>query len=124
MIGIGKHFRNFAPARLDQPAMKNFEKEVTLKIDEHGLGVFVASLSAAAAEHLLGWPDVNVARPILLGPQPFHRQNEIARDAGVIPRPKFFMRDGPRTPLHNHAAAAQPRHMRRHPELKRMKTER
>src|SRR6266536_535535 len=124
MIRIRQHLGHLELARFGQPAMKDFEKKVTLKIDKDGLCIFIASFRAAAAKCLLGRANVNKTRQISLRAQMFNRQNEITRNACEIAFADFIWRYCPRTALDDYFSATQSWHLRRHPELKGMKTKR
>ena len=55
MIRIGQHFCHFDFARFREPAVENFKEKVALKIDKYRLGVFIATLRAAAPKHSGPW---------------------------------------------------------------------
>src|ERR1700730_13234192 len=104
--------------------MKNFEKKVTLEINEHRLGIFVAAFRATASQRLFGRANVNKAGPILGSAQSFNGENQIPRKAIKIHTPHFLSRNRPASTLDNHAPATQSRCMRRQPELERVKPKR
>src|ERR1700730_1635796 len=122
MIGIGQHLGHFELARFGKPTMEDFEKKVALKIDKDRLGVFVAAFGAAAPECLLRRTDVNETREIFLRAQALNRQNEIARNTGEIAFSDLIQRYRPGPALDDYFSATQSRHVRRHPELKWVKT--
>ena len=94
---------------LDEPAVKNFEKEIALEIDIDRLGILIAAFGATAAERRFARADINVARQTAARAQSFHRDDEIARDAGEIAGAEFVERDSPGAALHDDVAAAQTR---------------
>src|SRR5438046_5312386 len=124
MIRIGQHFCHFDFACFREPAVENFKEKVALKIDKYRLRIFVAPCRAAASQRPLSLANVNITWQFPLRAQTFDRQNEIAGDAIVISGAQFFSSHNPRAPLHDHFSATQPRHLRRHTELKRVKAER
>jgi len=107
MIRIGQHLGHLELARFGQPAMEDFEKKITLKIDKDGLRIFIASFRAAAAKRLLGRTDINKARQISLRAQTFNRQNEIARNAGEIAFSDLIQRYRPGAALDDDFSATQ-----------------
>jgi hypothetical protein len=124
MLRIGQHLRHFQLAGFRQPAVKNFEKEIALEIDEDRLGILVAAFGAAAAESLFARSNVDVARPAFRGAQALHRGDEISRDAGVISCRQLLQTHRPRTPLHDHFPATETRRLRGASEQKRMEPKR
>src|SRR5947208_10865398 len=91
----GQHFCYFQLAGLTQPAMKNLEKKITLEINKHRLGIFVASFRATASQGLLSWANVNKARPIFSGAQSFGGENQFPRKTGEISTAHFFTGNRP-----------------------------
>src|SRR5947207_15220659 len=83
----GQHFCYFQFTGFTQPAMKNFEKKVTLEIDKHRLGIFVATFRAPASQCLFARTNVHQARPIFGGAQSFDGENQFTRKAGEISIP-------------------------------------
>src|SRR5438046_6579921 len=80
----GQHFCYFQLTGLTQPAMKNFEKKITLEVDENRFGIFVATFRATPSQRLFGRTDVNKAGPIFAGAQPFDGENQVKRKHGKI----------------------------------------
>ena len=111
LIGRGQHFSDFELARLGQPAMKNFQKQIALQIDKDWFGILVAALSAAAPQRLFGRPAVNVTRSVARGAEALDRHHEVGRDAGEIASTEFLHRHRPGAALHDHFPAAQARGM-------------
>src|SRR5207253_3204271 len=124
VIRSGQHFCYFQLARLTQPAMKNFEKKITLQINKHRLGIFVAAFRATASQCLFGRANVNKAGPIFGGAQSLDGENQFWRKAGEISTAHFLTRNRPGATLDNDASATQSRCMRRQSELERMKSKR
>src|SRR5437660_12281484 len=124
MIRIRQHLGHFELARFGQPAMEDFEKKVTLKIDKDGLCIFIASFRAAAAKRLLGRANVNKARQISLRSQMFNSENEIARNAGEIAFSDFIQRYRPGAALDDDLSATQSRHGRRDRTFEGVQTKR
>src|SRR5438132_4135463 len=120
----GQHFRYFQLTGLTQPAMKNFERKITLEIDENGFGIFVAAFRATASQRLFSRANVNKAGPIFGGAQSFDGENQFTRKAGEIATAHFLTGDRPAAALDNDAPATESRCMRRQPELERMKPKR
>ena len=104
--------------------MKNFQKKITLEIDENRFGIFVAAFRATAPQRLFRRANVNKAGPIFGGAQSFSGENQFMRKAGEISTAHFLIGDSPAAALDNDAPATQSRCMRRQPELERMKPER
>src|SRR5207248_6704206 len=123
-IRRGQHFCYFQLTGLTQPAMKNFQKKITLEIDENRFGIFVAAFRATAPQRLFRRANVNKAGPIFGGAQSFSGENQFMRKAGEISTAHFLIGDSPAAALDNDAPATQSRCMRRQPELERMKPER
>src|SRR5439155_4584873 len=124
MIRIGQHLGHFKLARFGQPAMEDFEKKVTLKINKDWLCILIASFRAAASKRMLGRADVNKARQIPLNAQMFNGKNKIVRNSREIAFSDFIQRYCPGAALDDDFSATQSRHLRRHPELKWMKAKR
>ena len=69
MFRVGQHFRDFDFARFNEPAVENFQKQITLKIDKDWLGIFIATFRAAPTQCLLGRANIDKARQIFLSAQ-------------------------------------------------------
>src|SRR6266516_6679164 len=97
----GQHFCYFQLTGLNQPAMKNFEKKITLEIDENGFGIFVAAFRTTASQRLFSWANVTTAGPIFGGAQSFDGENQFMRKAGEISTAHFLAGDSPAAALDN-----------------------
>src|SRR2546423_7646484 len=97
--------------------MKNFQKKITLEINENRFGIFVAAFRAAALQCLFGRANINKAGPIFGGAQSFNGEDQFAGKAGEIPTSHFLSGDSPATALDNDAPATKPRCLQRQPEL-------
>src|ERR1043166_7170912 len=124
MLRIGQHFSDFELPGFRQPAVEDFEKKITLKVDEDRLRILVAAFHSAAPEGLFAGTNVNIPRPALRRPQSFDGHDEVSRDPRIISRRQLLQAHCPRAALHNDLPAAQPRHMRSAAEQKRMDPER
>ena len=58
--------------------MKDFQKKVTLEIDEHGFGVFISAFRTTPPQCLFRGTDVNETRQIFGGTQSFNSENKVA----------------------------------------------
>src|SRR5207253_11242583 len=89
----GQHLCYFQLTGLTQPAMKNFQKKITLEIDENRFGIFVAAFRATAPQCLFRRANVNKAGPIFGGAQSFSGENQFMRKAGEICTAYFLFGD-------------------------------